>query len=192
MAITFPSNPSDGDIYSHGGVTYTWDASPGYWKGQFSVPTIPGDISDLTDTTNSLFDGVFSSLTGKPTTISGYGITDAFDGAFSSLTGKPTTLAGYGITDGGGGGFSGSYTAAATSAGTNQSTYTPNFTLQPGGICFVSEKGSSEGSVSIQVNGTNSGYAYTNTTSGNVTVRGRCTNGSSGQHKSIIFYAFNP
>ena len=45
------------------------------------------------------FDGAFSSLTGKPTTISGYGITDAFDGAFSSLTGKPTTVAGYGITD---------------------------------------------------------------------------------------------
>ncbi len=72
----------------------------------------------------------FSSLTGKPTTISGYGITDAFDGAygsltgtptiptnnnqltngagyitsvpaqsFSSLTGKPTTISGYGITD---------------------------------------------------------------------------------------------
>jgi hypothetical protein len=41
----------------------------------------------------------FSSLTGKPTTISGYGITDAFDGAFSSLSGKPTTVAGYGITD---------------------------------------------------------------------------------------------
>lgn len=45
------------------------------------------------------FDGAFSSLTGKPTTISGYGITDAFDGAFSSLTGTPTTVSGYGITD---------------------------------------------------------------------------------------------
>ena len=47
----------------------------------------------------STFDGAFSSLTGTPTTISGYGITDAFDGAFSSLTGTPTTIAGYGITD---------------------------------------------------------------------------------------------
>ena len=46
----------------------------------------------------------FASLTGKPTTIAGYGITDAFDGEFSSLTNKPTTLAGYGITDGGGAG----------------------------------------------------------------------------------------
>jgi hypothetical protein len=72
----------------------------------------------------------FASLTSKPTTIAGYGITDAFDGAygsltgtptiptnnnqltngagyitsvpaqsFASLTGKPTTIAGYGITD---------------------------------------------------------------------------------------------
>ena len=60
----------------------------------------------------------FSSITSKPTTISGYGITDAFDGAygslsgvpstftpsshthtFASLTSKPTTISGYGITD---------------------------------------------------------------------------------------------
>ena len=41
----------------------------------------------------------FASLTGTPTTIAGYGITDAFDGAWGSLTGTPTTLAGYGITD---------------------------------------------------------------------------------------------
>ncbi len=56
----------------------------------------------------------FASLTGKPTTIAGYGITDALalgtsattalagntTFSFASLTGKPTTLAGYGITDG--------------------------------------------------------------------------------------------
>jgi len=60
----------------------------------------------------------FASLTSKPTTISGYGITDAFDGVYSSLSGipstfiptshtqawstitsTPTTLSGYGITD---------------------------------------------------------------------------------------------
>lgn len=34
----------------------------------------------------------FADLTGKPTTVSGYGITDAFDGAYSSLTGSPTTI----------------------------------------------------------------------------------------------------
>ena len=71
-------------------------------------------FSSLTGTPTTLagygitdaFDGAFSSLTGTPTTLAGYGITDAFDGAFSSLTGTPTTLAGYGITDA----FSGSYT----------------------------------------------------------------------------------
>ena len=53
------------------------------------------------------FSGAFSALTGKPTTIAGYGITDAFSGAFSALTGKPTTIAGYGITDA----FSGAFSA---------------------------------------------------------------------------------
>ena len=32
----------------------------------------------------------FASLTGKPTTIAGYGITDAFSGAYADLSGKPT------------------------------------------------------------------------------------------------------
>lgn len=47
----------------------------------------------------TLFDGTWLSLGGKPTTIAGYGITDAFNGQWSSLTGKPTTVSGYGITD---------------------------------------------------------------------------------------------
>ena len=41
----------------------------------------------------------FSEITSKPTTLAGYGITDAFDGDFDNLTNKPTTLLGYGITD---------------------------------------------------------------------------------------------
>lgn len=55
----------------------------------------------------------FASLTSKPTTLAGYGITDAFTQSqadalysplghihtFASLTSKPTTLSGYGITD---------------------------------------------------------------------------------------------
>ena len=41
----------------------------------------------------------FADIVEKPTTVSGYGITDAFDGNFNSLTNKPTTIAGYGITD---------------------------------------------------------------------------------------------
>ena len=42
-------------------------------------------------------DFAFSSLTGTPTTIAGYGITDAFDGAYSSLTGVPSTFAPSGV-----------------------------------------------------------------------------------------------
>ena len=45
----------------------------------------------------------FASLTSKPTTLAGYGITDAAASShthtFASLTSKPTTIAGYGITD---------------------------------------------------------------------------------------------
>ena len=41
----------------------------------------------------------FANVTGTPTTIAGYGITDAFDGVFASLTSIPTSLSGYGITD---------------------------------------------------------------------------------------------
>jgi hypothetical protein len=45
----------------------------------------------------------FSEITSKPTTLSGYGITDAAASshthAFSAITSKPTTLSGYGITD---------------------------------------------------------------------------------------------
>lgn len=47
----------------------------------------------------SNFNGSFNSLTDKPTTIAGYGITDAFSGSFTNLTNKPTTISGYGITD---------------------------------------------------------------------------------------------
>ena len=106
-----------------------------------NTPSIPTDTDTtytagtgltLTGTEFSLtyghFDGLFSSLTSTPTTLAGYGITDAFsgnyadltnkptlfDGVFSSLTGTPTILAGYGITDGGSGG-------ATYTAGTNVS-----------------------------------------------------------------------
>jgi len=45
----------------------------------------------------------FADVTSKPTTIAGYGITDAFDGAYGSLSGTPTipsALTDLGISDG--------------------------------------------------------------------------------------------
>ena len=78
-----------------------------------------GNISSAVAGTDYLTSVAFSDLTSTPTTIAGYGITDAFDGnygslsgtpstfapashtqAFSTITSTPTTLAGYGITDG--------------------------------------------------------------------------------------------
>jgi len=123
MPINYPSNPSDGDTFTHGGVTYTWDASPGYWKGQFSVPTIPEDVSDLTDTTNLFFDGVFSSLTGKPTTLAGYGITDGGGG-----------ITGIGTTSTPDNGSSTTVNAGSTAANKNIAIFSSNF---PGNVRFV-------------------------------------------------------
>ena len=48
---------------------------------------VSGDTLTITGTAQ---DFAFSSLTGTPTTIAGYGITDAFDGAYGSLSGTPT------------------------------------------------------------------------------------------------------
>ena len=51
--------------------------------------------------THPLFDGVFGPSTGTPTTIAGYGITDAFDGDYTNLTNAPhIPLTDLGITDG--------------------------------------------------------------------------------------------
>ena len=75
-----------------------------------ALPAIDG--SALT----GLFSGAFANLTGKPTTIAGYGITDALTSvpaqSFASLTGKPTTVAGYGITDAHTGAFDGEVTGS--------------------------------------------------------------------------------
>ena len=57
----------------------------------------PPDLSSFLTTV------AFSDLTGTPTTIAGYGITDAFDGDYTNLTNAPTiptALTDLGITDG--------------------------------------------------------------------------------------------
>lgn len=51
------------------------------------------------DLSSYLTSVAFADLTSKPTTVAGYGITDAFDGDFANLSNTPTTLSGYGITD---------------------------------------------------------------------------------------------
>jgi hypothetical protein len=74
----------------------------------------------------------FDDLTTTPTTIAGYGITDAFDGAYSSLTDKPTL-------------FSGSYTdltdkptiptvPTTVSSFTNDSGYITDYSVTQGDV----------------------------------------------------------
>jgi hypothetical protein len=97
-------------------------------------------FEDLTSTPTTIagygitdaFDGAFSSLSGTPTTIAGYGITDAFDGAFGSLSGTPTTLSGYGITDALASTAIGDFTFSGTTLDTAASaaiTVTPDVTF---------------------------------------------------------------
>ena len=90
-------------ILHSGGGALAYNSSTGAFT--YTPPDLSFSNISSTPTTiagygiTDAFDGAFSSLSGKPTTISGYGITDAFDGIFASLTAKPTTIAGYGITD---------------------------------------------------------------------------------------------
>ena len=81
------------------------DAFDGAYSSLTGTPTIPTNNNQLTNGSGYLTSvpaQTFTSLTGKPTTLAGYGITDAFDGAFGSLTGKPnlfSTVASSGQND---------------------------------------------------------------------------------------------
>ena len=103
------------------------------------------------------FDGAFGSLSGKPTTIAGYGITDAFDGAFGSLSGKPTTLAGYGITDA----VASSGLNASIDSHLNQSNPTSGYVLSWNGsdYAWVAQSGGS--ALTIQDEGSSLSTAAT-------------------------------
>lgn len=87
-------------------------ATSGDYADLINLPTIPSDVSDLTDIDGLLthFDGQYSSLTGTPTIPSDVGdLTDVggilthFDGDYNSLTNTPTIpsdLTDLNITDG--------------------------------------------------------------------------------------------
>jgi len=85
--------------------TVTVDLDGRYLTGYTETDPVVGAINGLVKsdgsgnisaavagTDYSTFNGTFGALTGTPTTIAGYGITDAFDGAYSSLTGTPTFI----------------------------------------------------------------------------------------------------
>jgi hypothetical protein len=85
-------------------------------NGTLNATTLTGALPAINGSALTGVTTAFSNITSTPTTVAGYGITDAlelgtssttalagdtalFDGAFASLTSKPTTIAGYGITD---------------------------------------------------------------------------------------------
>ena len=97
-------------------------------------PIVGDDSTLLVDTANSSIP--YTVLSGNPTTVAGYGITDALalgtsattalagdtTFSFADITSKPTTIAGYGITDAFDGAY-GSLTGAPTIP-TNNNTLT--------------------------------------------------------------------
>lgn len=100
------STVADNELLAYDNATSEWiNQTPA--EAGFATVATSGAFTDLTGTPTTVagygitdaFDGAFASLSSTPTTIAGYGITDAFDGAFGSLTSTPTTVAGYGITD---------------------------------------------------------------------------------------------
>ena len=98
-------NDNFDEVYTGSGTTLGSDTTPALGGNlDLSGNDITGignlNITGNITATGSISASVeYSNLTGTPTTIAGYGITDAFDGEFSSLANTPTTIAGYGITD---------------------------------------------------------------------------------------------
>ena len=100
---------TDGDVDTHLNKTsaqtnqvLTWSGTDYSWTTPATGVSALNDLSDVTSGSPSTgqvlrYNGTnwaassvsFADLSNKPTTIAGYGITDAFDGAFSSLTGVP-------------------------------------------------------------------------------------------------------
>ena len=73
MAVNFPNSPTDGQLFSAGGVTYKYISASSRWDrltpstvndytDLVNKPTIPSDVSDLTDTTSLLGSGTASAL----------------------------------------------------------------------------------------------------------------------------------
>jgi hypothetical protein len=99
---TLPADAS-GYLVNDGSGALSWAAGDGTFSGDYddltNKPTIPADISDLTDTTNLLFSGSYNDLSNTPALFDGdyTNLTNTpalFDGAYSSLTGTPSLFSG--------------------------------------------------------------------------------------------------
>jgi hypothetical protein len=95
---TIPSAQVNSDWNSTSGVSQILN-KPTLFSGNYSDLTgkpslFSGSYADLTNKP-VLFDGTYANLTGKPTTFT----PSAHNQSWSTITSTPTTLAGYGITD---------------------------------------------------------------------------------------------
>lgn len=113
-SITATSPLTGGVITTSGSIGLGTTGTPGTYGSATIVPVLTTDVyGRVTGVTNTTIAPPFSAITGKPTTIAGYGITDPIvytSGsysdpswitalAWSKITSTPTTLAGYGIAD---------------------------------------------------------------------------------------------
>lgn len=80
--------------YAHITVTSTSVTDGTTTFNQYDDAALAGRVTTL-ESAGYLTSVAFADLTTTPTTIAGYGITDAFDGAYSSLTGAPTALSAF-------------------------------------------------------------------------------------------------
>jgi len=140
-----------------------WTNDSGYstFSGSYTdltnKPTIPTNNNQLTNGAGYLTSVAFADVTSKPTTIAGYGITDAFDGAYSSLSGTPTipsALTDLSITDGSNG-------QVLTTDGAGNFTFT---TVSGGGSAItIQDEGSSLATAATTLNFTGSGVTASGT-----------------------------
>ena len=65
-------------------------ATSGNYSDLFGAPVLATNVSAFSNDSGYITGIDFANVSAKPTTISGYGITDAFDGSYSSLSGAPT------------------------------------------------------------------------------------------------------
>jgi len=128
------STATTNQVLAWTGTDYSWITTGAHFDGAYSsltgAPTLPTAVSQLTNDSgfiSSVPPQTFASIVSTPTTLAGYGITDAtdtdtdttytagsgltltgtvlsltdahFSGLYTDLTSMPTTLAGYGITD---------------------------------------------------------------------------------------------
>lgn len=124
MAFNFPDSPTLNDTSTQGGISYLWNGSS--WTAQNSTVA-------------------FADLTGKPTTLAGYGITDGV--SLSGLSATTNTAAGTG--------------ALTYNSQSGAFSYTPpdlSGYLEGTDISVVTATASGNGALAVDVNG---GFTFT-------------------------------